>query len=306
MVTLVPLSARLAVRRCRPAFAAGLLLAVCGCGPTAPVEEPPPAPDPSARLTEMSAAREDVPAPPNPRLFVCRYGTGLDPQHRVEFLPGHVQTLPEIHERYVVEFTQTPGFGMGRYSWDPGQWVELLADDPSSSITEEVFAAAGTGNRDQSRWERPGYDAERKTLRRGGAEVAVRERVWTIRDRQLVSLLKPNSPAVYVLRPVGKHIPRGAERFAADAARENGPAPQVRKLDDFEAAALATLREGKDLVVRTTPDEMRLLGAVRARDGCLKCHGCERGDLLGAFTYTLTTTPEGTRWWARPAHGASR
>src|SRR5262245_24746720 len=50
---------------------------------------------------------------PDDRLFVARYGTGLDPSGAVAHLPGYVQTLPELHERYVDDFVRRPGFGEG-------------------------------------------------------------------------------------------------------------------------------------------------------------------------------------------------
>ena len=38
-----------------------------------------------------------------------------------------------------------------------------------------------------------------------------------------------------------------------------------------------------------------VVGALRAREGCLHCHeGHETGDLFGAFSYRLEVAPEGT------------
>jgi hypothetical protein len=61
----------------------------------------------------------------------------------------------------------------------------------------------------------------------------------------------------------------------------------TRKLDEFEAAGLAALRRGEDLFVRGTADHLRVLGAVRNAKQCVDCHGGQRGDLLGAFSYTF-------------------
>lgn len=33
------------------------------------------------------------------------------------------------------------------------------------------------------------------------------------------------------------------------------------------------------------------LGAIRSIEQCTKCHGGKRGDLLGAFSYSLARTP---------------
>jgi hypothetical protein len=61
----------------------------------------------------------------------------------------------------------------------------------------------------------------------------------------------------------------------------------TRELDAFEAVALGRLRAGEYLLVAEVGDRMRMLGVVRAVEQCVKCHGAERGDLLGAFSYTL-------------------
>jgi len=60
-----------------------------------------------------------------------------------------------------------------------------------------------------------------------------------------------------------------------------------RPLDDFETLGLAALRNGDDLFMRQNNEGRRLLGAIRNARRCLECHGGERGDLLGAFSYTF-------------------
>ena len=65
----------------------------------------------------------------------------------------------------------------------------------------------------------------------------------------------------------------------------------TRPLDRFERFALPTLERGEDLFVSEAGDGLRMLGAVRSARQCVKCHGGSRGDLLGAFSYTLR--PEG-------------
>jgi hypothetical protein len=58
----------------------------------------------------------------------------------------------------------------------------------------------------------------------------------------------------------------------------------TRSLDNFETAGL---RKGDDLFLARTRDGYRLLGAIRSAKQCVKCHDGERGDLLGAFSYSL-------------------
>jgi hypothetical protein len=251
---------------------------------------------------------------PDQRLFVCRYGTGLDPNNQVDNLPAYVQALPEIHGRYVADFIRSPGFGMQRYHWAPSRWVELVARDRSESATESntdrIYPDPSVDTNERgSSWAgngRPLYDEHRGMLSVGGGEIReVRERSWDLYDMQLVSLLRPTSPAVYVLKTVRKHVvgrsreDRTAflQRPSADAQTERGngayavgdrPAAPLRALDGFEAEALSRLRQGSGLVVHTTATEMRVLGAIRAVAGCSGCHDCSGGDLLGAFTYSLS------------------
>jgi hypothetical protein len=61
----------------------------------------------------------------------------------------------------------------------------------------------------------------------------------------------------------------------------------VRPLDRFESAALGHLVGGEDLVVGRSPTGMRMVGSIRSTEGCLRCHEGQRGELLGAFSYTL-------------------
>lgn len=75
---------------------------------------------------------------------------------------------------------------------------------------------------------------------------------------------------------------------------------QTRDLTALEAKAVASLREGRNLVVQpaklrlpTPQDEKRevdglvAVGALRAKAGCAKCHEVKEGTLLGAFSYSL-------------------
>jgi hypothetical protein len=92
---------------------------------------------------------------------------------------------------------------------------------------------------------------------------------------ELVSLLKEEQPAAYVLDEMATP-PR------ARIARR-------RSLDEFEERGLQAVRRGADLV-GSSEAPTRMFGAVRARRECLDCHpGAREGDLLGAFSYFLTT-----------------
>ncbi|MBI1915897.1 MAG: hypothetical protein HYS12_14350 [Planctomycetes bacterium] len=99
---------------------------------------------------------------------------------------------------------------------------------------------------------------------------------WEVRRLELVGLLLHEKPVAYVT----EHLPR---------MDELGEAP-TRSLDPFEASALERLRHGEDLLFTEAPGSMRMLGSIRSVKQCMGCHGGERGDLLGAFSYTLHRT----------------
>jgi hypothetical protein len=99
------------------------------------------------------------------------------------------------------------------------------------------------------------------------------QETWQVTRLELVSLLKHESPVVYV----SDHLP------AMDELRD---AP-TRPLDDFELRSLPMLRSERDLVIETRANQIRMLGSLRAGADCLNCHSVQRGELLGAFSYVL-------------------
>jgi hypothetical protein len=62
--------------------------------------------------------------------------------------------------------------------------------------------------------------------------------------------------------------------------------PPTRAPDAFEKGLVA-LRRGENVFARGTESKARMLGVVRAAKPCVACHGCDRGELLGAFSYGL-------------------
>jgi hypothetical protein len=63
----------------------------------------------------------------------------------------------------------------------------------------------------------------------------------------------------------------------------------TRTLDLIETESLEKLRAGTERVIAWNQEDHRLqmLGAIRAKDRCLKCHDVPRGELLGAFTFWI-------------------
>jgi hypothetical protein len=98
-------------------------------------------------------------------------------------------------------------------------------------------------------------------------------KTWKVQSVELVGLLLNEEPRVYI----SDELPR------MDRLRK---AP-TRTLNTFETVGLEQLKNGEHLFVRDTPHGIRMLGAIRSIEQCVKCHGGERGDLLGAFSYSL-------------------
>lgn len=120
----------------------------------------------------------------------------------------------------------------------------------------------------QSREKVAGFREHRISMLPSAGEVKVRA-------VELVGLLINEEPVVYI-----------SDKLPNMATARTAP---KRALNAFESAGLEKLRDGEDLFVRETKEGTRMLGAIRSVEQCVKCHGGERGDLLGAFSYSLET-----------------
>jgi hypothetical protein len=209
-------------------------------------------------------------------------------------------SLRRLHEDAVDSFVSSPGFGSARMTLLSREWLvsgmrtdpPLPQPDPAISTGQSVVAPGGevrTPDTDplyDLHWnsltdfvhpEGFGYVRDRGHV--AGFQVHQFSRTpkpgesWRLQTLELVGLALHDAPVVYV----SPHLPR------MDELRE---AP-TRPPDAFEAAGLESLRSGEDLVVGGTADGLRMLGSLRSTEQCLACHGGERGDLVGAFSYTL-------------------
>ena len=63
---------------------------------------------------------------------------------------------------------------------------------------------------------------------------------------------------------------------------------QTRPLTTFEERAISELTAGEDVAVQSDPTGRAIVGALRAKEDCLRCHGGKTGDVLGALSYRLT------------------
>lgn len=90
-----------------------------------------------------------------------------------------------------------------------------------------------------------------------------------------MSLLRHDKPEVYI----SEHLPQ-MDRLHGQP---------TRPLDSFEQYALEVLVQGEDIFITKCDEGARMLGAVRSTKHCIACHGGERGELLGAFSYAVTS-----------------
>ncbi len=97
---------------------------------------------------------------------------------------------------------------------------------------------------------------------------------WKFTRIELLSLLKPHSPAVYV----SSELPNMEKLVSAP----------IRQLDKFEVSALEQLWKGEYVVIDSYINRIQMLGAIRASKSCLTCHAVQEGELLGAFSYRIT------------------
>jgi hypothetical protein len=213
-----------------------------------------------------------------------------------------------LHDDVVTDFINSPGFGITRRIEPRSEYIELPAPAPiplpappeytpgEDSDTATLADAASAGGTAQSLrglhedgfldfvnprgfgvvWDRQrtrGFQVHHfRKMPSLAAPSAAKER-WRVQRLELMSLLAHEAAAVYV----SDHLPR------MDELRD---AP-TRPLNSFETTALSALQSGSDLRFECSADEIQMLGSIRALKQCTTCHAAERGELLGAFSYTL-------------------
>ena len=233
--------------------------------------------------------------------------------------------LKQLHEDAVGLFINSPGFGVARMgyptgwglsamihrdpvpgqpgpritsTWSPGEFERPPAGDDAvlgwmfeDSVKDFVFARGWGFLKDRGhvagfvphRFSKVPTPTSRPNVQDNEGqfgpvpEPAVH---WRVRTLDLVGLLLHDEPVVYV----SDHLPRMDQVRAAP----------TRPLDKLEALGLATLDHGEDLFISRDGDGLRMLGAIYSTKQCVACHGGERGDLLGAFSYTFQIDGKGT------------
>lgn len=227
----------------------------------------------------------------------------IEAQADCEASPGQLRKyiLQELHERSVHVFVNNPGFGVGRtirtppiterglnhgierdptpaQPGSPVQW----GGEPFTPLVErtELVTLHTDGVLDFVNPRGWGYVQSRDRvagfLPHRFSKVPA-ARTFAVQRVELVGLLKHTEPVVYL-----------SDRLPAMADLRDVP---TRPLDAFETAALDRVRQGDDGFAASRGEVVRFVGGIRSAKQCVQCHGGERGDLLGAFAYTLRANP---------------
>jgi hypothetical protein len=217
------------------------------------------------------------------------------------------RALQELHENAVEEFASSPGFGVARMRGgisDRMLKLGLRSDDDIAQpgVRTTTWMSAGYADQldpvppdhvDSDIWELhrksamdfvniPGFGYFKDRRHVAGfqshrfAEKPAPVTYWKLQTLDLVGMVVHDEPVAYI----SEHLPRMEELRQAP----------TRSLDPFEQKALIDLRRGKNLYVCTSPDGLRVLGALRCARQCADCHGAQQGDLLGAFSYSFTSS----------------
>jgi hypothetical protein len=211
--------------------------------------------------------------------------------------------LDRLHQSTVTRFVESPGFGLARSIRPSPEWLtqeeQAWREPPVDNPGKQVPVEGSPGD-----LEKESFTGDRTPLDKLHVDSVVKfvfpDGFGLVKDRRnvagflshrfteapssrtlrveaidLVSLLLHDQPVAYV----SKHLPQMKELRS-----KNAP---TRPLDTFESVGLVQLEGGEDLYVYSKGNTIRMLGSLRAGKQCVTCHGCERGDLLGAFSYTL-------------------
>jgi hypothetical protein len=255
------------------------------------VEERLPLPGPSLRPTGLSEEANTDLNRLEGRLWFSPHGRRVG--RRSEY-------LELLHEKTMESFINSQGFGVGRMRYPterslaadvreersvpqpqprpyPVESQNALEPKTAGVVPPGMQALHLASINDFSYLSGSGYLKDRRHvagfLPHGFSEVPAGGEEWVVDNVDLLSLLRHAEPVAYV----SANLPRMDELKQAP----------TRPLDTFESAGLKRLCAGEGLIVGEHENRVRLLGAIRATLQCQECHGAERGDLLGAFSYTL-------------------
>ena len=210
--------------------------------------------------------------------------------------------IKELHEETVTFFVNSSGFGVARWSIGRERMINNEYEETppipqpgkrqSPSILEfqdqKLLPAEKINQKDFLSLHRSslvdfanplwfGYVKDRQHVAgfrpHKMSKVPELESRWKLVTVDLVGFVVHKKPTVYL----SDNLPR----------MEDLDSIPTRGLDDFETKGLKALQKGETLFVETGTNGVRALGAIRSLKQCVDCHGGQRGDLLGAFSYVF-------------------
>jgi len=227
------------------------------------------------------------------------------------FFRGRKSNLEALHNGRLDSFVRSPGFGVGRFFAPSVERIDYpeTQDLPFTVVADQEFQEmrkslwelqfglpqvtshqtlhvssvlafahpSGTGAVTEPKVA-VGFEPHAMQLPpQNLAKNFLKEQQLNLESLQLVSLHRFETPRAYVL----DHLPRMDQLIGEDVP--------TRELSKFERSAIETLGQTTtdDIVTEVTDDGLAMLGSVRAYESCLECHAGNKGDLLGAFSYTF-------------------
>jgi hypothetical protein len=116
-------------------------------------------------------------------------------------------------------------------------------------------------------------------------------------DVELLGRLKEPTPVVYTnpLPTANGEKQLWDESFSLRRTKISLPTAEqyknapARQLLPIEETALKAIRKGEILYWEQVGDDVRAVGALNAKKDCAECHKSRENELLGAFTYRIST-----------------
>jgi hypothetical protein len=215
-----------------------------------------------------------------------------DPNKNLAQLPPQSEPISEqeqqqlkwLHRTSVEIFIDRPGFGMRRLEM-PLQDVVTPPKPTSDSAGLNQGNESGYKGRAKldaaigmlaNKNARDSHFAIQDLINNRWRSIPVDGEVWSVRSLQLVGLVKNRKPVVY-------------ESNRMPGMKDVKDLP-TRDLNIFETRALDSILAGEHYVAEQTGKEIRMLAPIFAGNRCLSCHD-QKGQMLGAFTYTLERGP---------------
>ena len=196
------------------------------------------------------------------------------------------QTLVDFHAAHIHEFETTPGLGFARMIRMPFSTpvtiagLDYRASKPDLIALETMPIAYRSGGGEMiglrnltNRTARAGLPVRPITAEENDAIAELREGSHIVQKKITVTQSRVGS-----VRILDDEPSKGTGRSVTDTGTQTRPSAS-------DAAAIAAI-VGPRITHAEVPAVL-VIGALRAKATCARCHECPEGTLLGAFSYTL-------------------